>query len=555
MSEVNQPSDFNDLHLLAGLPAVKKQIDDLITGWQKAEPSQVADSPAPSQQSDGISLPVVEGKEETIDVLLKRYALILPSTNVWDTHQKEVLKKAEFMASVGAKSGKEWFDSAGKRQVREEDVNKILATAQAEGEGELAKALRRYTYLNPSQTVWDHDRRQLTPIADLKYAIPNEFAAWNRHPCRRQIEKENLVFDPTQQSDAKTHINMFHGLPLSPVDNDEACQAIRMMMFNLCNQDKEVWSWLAKWLAYPLQHVGAKMATAVLMHSDVHGSGKSLLFDGVMRPIYGEYGATLGQTQMESQYTDWSSNLLYGLFEEVFSRDQKYSHMGTIKQMITGEKQRIEKKFIAGWEEANHMNCIFLSNELLPFPIEASDRRFLVIWPNSKLDPLLQQAVSHELKNGGAEAFYDWLLKVDTSDFDRHTKPPMTEAKEWVIDYGRPGWDKFYMSWSTEELDVPYIPCLTTDLWLVYKAWCRKNGVHKVLDNQKFPQLIEKKVVRKESHQPYVLGDKSAKEKKGTFYLTVEPPTDTDKPKKVWLGECVAEFRTKMGEYIGVEDE
>ncbi len=139
-------------------------------------------------------------------------------------------------------------------------------------------------------------------------------------------------------------------------------------------------SWLALWLAYPLQHVGAKMATAVLMHSEVHGSGKSLLFDGVMRPIYGEYGATLGQQQMESQYTDWQSNLLYGLFEEIFSREKKYSQTGTMKQMITATSTRIEKKFVSGWEEDNHMNCIFLSNELQPFPVEPSDRRFLVVW-------------------------------------------------------------------------------------------------------------------------------------------------------------------------------
>ena len=69
-----------------------------------------------------------------------------------------------------------------------------------------------------------------------------------------------------------------------------------------------------RWLAYPLQHVGAKLRTAVLMHSEMQGSGKSLFFEGVMRPIYGRYAATLGQHQMESQYTDWQSNLLYGLF-------------------------------------------------------------------------------------------------------------------------------------------------------------------------------------------------------------------------------------------------
>ncbi|MDO6804182.1 DUF5906 domain-containing protein, partial [Wenyingzhuangia sp. 1_MG-2023] len=218
--------------------------------------------------------------------------------------------------------------------------------------------------------VWDSELRQVIGMDDLKCMIPVAFDHWNTAPERKVVLKKNLVFDPTQRSDPDTHINMFRGLPLEPVQNDDACRGIRALLWSLCNQDDHVWTWLTRWLAYPLQHVGAKLRTAVLMHSEVQGSGKSLFFDGVMRPLYGEYSATLGQHQMESAYTDWQSNLLYGLFEEIFSRSSKYNQMGTIKQLITGETTRIEKKFVSGWEEANHMNAVFLSNEIQPFPVE-----------------------------------------------------------------------------------------------------------------------------------------------------------------------------------------
>lgn len=539
MLDITECSDFNDLHVACGLDAVKQQVEAALPKKIiNPEIEAANESPEPS-------ISVAASSEITLDDVTKRFALITPTTSVWDTHQKERLKKAEFMASVGAKVGKLWWDSAAKRKVRDEDVRKILATLE-EGEGELGMSLKRYTYLNPSQTAWDHELRMVVNLADLKYAIPNTFDMWNKHTARRQIEKTKLVFDPKQVCDPKTHINMFHGLPLSPVRNDEACRAIRTMMFMLCNQDESVWRWLAKWMAFPLQHVGAKMATAVLMHSDVHGSGKSLLFDGVMRPIYGDYGATLGQTQMESQYSDWSSNLLYGLFEEIFSRDQKYSHTGTIKQMITGEKQRIEKKFMSGWEEANHMNCIFLSNELLPFPIEASDRRFLVVWPNWKLSIELQKAVQQELDNGGAEAFYGWLLSLDVGDFNEHTKPPMTEAKEWIIDFGRPGWESFFLQWSKGHLEVPYVSCLTTELWEVYRHWCKSNGIGRVMDNQKFPKLIEKRVYARQAKQPYRTN--GSKGLQGTVYLTEAVPDGVIK--KDWLGEQILKFRSGMSSYI-----
>src|SRR5690625_2799769 len=108
--------------------------------------------------------------------------------------------------------------------------------------------------------------------------------------------------------------------------------------------------------------------------------------------------------------------------------------------MITGKTQRIEKKFISGWEESNHMNAVFLSNEVQPFPIEPSDRRMLVLWPRRKLPAELQHDVTTEINNGGIPAFYGWLLSIDLAGFDPHTKPPMTPEKERIIDFGRPGW-------------------------------------------------------------------------------------------------------------------
>lgn len=554
MPEIKKYSDFNDLHVASGLDAVKQQIDSVLLPAQLEPVIDVSvpaanESPAPSENAGPAEITITTSAI-TLAQVTERFALIAGTTNVWDINQKKVLKKAGFMALAGAKVGKEWWDASDKRQVLEEAVKKSLTTKD-EGEGELAMALNRYVYLNPSQTVWDHKNREVVNIADLKYAIPNAFSPWNTSPARKQIDKANLVFDPKQKCDPKTHINMFEGLPLEPDADEDGCRSIKQMMYLLCNQDDEVWSWLSRWLAYPLQHVGAKMHTAVLMHSDVQGSGKSLLFDGVMRPIYGEYGATLGQTQMESQYTDWSSNLLYGLFEEIFSRDQKYSHMGTIKQMITGEKQRIEKKFMSGWEESNHMNCIFLSNELLPFPIEQSDRRFLVIWPNWKLDPELQAGVGREIKNGGVAKFLNWLLKVDTSEFDERTKPPMTEAKEWLIDFGRPTWDSFYVQWQKDLLEVPYCSCLTSDLWEVYRHWCKVNGIGKVMDNQKFPKLIERRVFARQAKQNYM---NASVQKQGTVYLTESVPSlneDGSKVvKKVWLGAQVMKFKHAMESFV-----
>jgi len=300
--------------------------------------------------------------------------------------------------------------------------------------------------------------------------------------------------------------------------------------------------WLMSWLAYPLQNVGGKMATAVMMHSEMQGSGKSLFFDGIMRKIYGsDYSATLGQHQLESPYTDWRSKMLYGVFEEIFSRDQKYSHTGTVKQMITGETQRIEKKFMSGWEEANHMNAVFLSNEIQPFPVEPFDRRMLVIWPEGKLPEDLKNRVVEEMEGEGVTAFYYHLLNFPLHGFDAHTQPPMTEAKERLIDFGRAGWDSFYQEWRKGYLAVPFMPCLIVDLYEAYKAWCH-SGHERQISLKKFSDFMS--IPSRGKRKRDVSYELGISKKKGTFLIVSEQPESLTQ--SAWLGGCVGTFKKAL---------
>ncbi len=94
------------------------------------------------------------------------------------------------------------------------------------------------------------------------------------------------------------------------------------------------------------------------------------------------------------------------------------------------------------------------------------------------------------IENGGLEAFYHFLLNYDLSDFNEHTKPPMTRAKERVIAFGRASWDAFHFSWKEGLLEAPYCSCLSSDLYIAYKRWCDRNG-EKPLSLTKFAGLLD----------------------------------------------------------------
>lgn len=576
-------SDFNDLHVAAGLDAVRVQLQaavdrpvnfvfatgekdalnlDAIDRRYEVAPPDYSDIPIEAYEDylpldDGENLPADSSPEPSLNVeqlslknLLQRYALTEPDAKVWDSLSKKLIKSGAFKNIVKPKIYMEWLNHDERRTVALEDVEKQAAAAQKKGRGGLSEALQRYVYLNPSDTVWDKETRELVAVSHLKIAIADWYAIWVTHPEREEIPIRNLVFDPTQRVDVKTHINQFRGLALRPVRDDKRCERIVRMLMALCNNEKPVFRWLRRWLAYPLINVGAKMETAVLCHSDVHGSGKSYFFDVVMREIYGEYSRTVGQAQLEGQYNDWMSKVLYCVYEEVLSRSQRYSHTGTIKQTITGKTVRIEKKFMSGWEEANHMNSVFLSNEVLPLPVEPSDRRFLVIWPETKLYEELQRGVDEDLKNGGAAAFLQFLLdtKMQNDDevypFDEHTKPPMTEAKERLIEHGRAIWEVFYNEWMGGYLEwggarIPYCCMRTTDLFKIFEAWCSANKEHG-MGAHKFSSFIGSKLKKRRDLHYQFLSTKG----KSTFYMVGQKPHD--KTQEEWLGACVNEIERIM---------
>lgn len=531
--------DFNDVHVAKSLRAAREQ---LLAGFEVAAVEQAKQVQAADDSAPPLA-PPWQIAALTIDKALERFALVMPDGKVWDSHTRQLLKKTVARDLITKPLFDEWLNHKDRRTTDKYVIEPQAKAAAAAGGAGLMRALDRYVYLYPTSEAWDSEKLQRVPLSSLKHAIADCYDVWIKSERRREIDVECLVFDPSQRCDPETHINTFRGLPLQPIPDSTKCTAICELMCHLCNNDPVIATWLYGWLAYPLQHVGAKMATAVLMHSHIQGSGKSLFFEEVIKPLYGDYGSTLGQHQLESQYTDWRSQLLFGLFEEIFSRDQKYSHTGTLKHMITGKTQRIEKKFVSGWEESNFMNAVFLSNEIQPFPVDPTDRRMLVVWPRKKMPADLKKRVLAEIHDGGVQAFYAFLLEFPLNGHGTHTEPPVTEEKERLVDFGRPSWEVFYLEWRAGVLQAPFMPCLVDQLFAVYSRWCVRRREH-VVGQTKFSSFLavqEGLTRRRDVHY-----DKGTDTAKGVFIVPREPAApfgqEEHEKQSAWLGRCVQKF-------------
>ena len=517
---------------------------------QGLPPTPSGDQCEPSSSADEVSevAPAPDGgagESLTLDQLLRRFALVEGTTQVWDCDQSRVMKKAAFEARVGKPLAKAWLDDMGKRLIADDHVRDIEQARRMAGKKGGAFGMPptdRYVYIDGTKDVWDREKKRRIAEGAVKMALGDTYPLWLNSSERRTVDVEHIVFDPTMSKDPAVYINTFDGLPLEPVRDDEACANLRWLISFLCNHDEAAAQWLIRWLAYPLQHLGAKMDTAVLMHSIMEGSGKSLLFADALGMLYGQYAATVGQTQLESNFNAWQSRKLWSVFEEVVSRDQRYNQVGKIKHLITGKTVRMESKFINGWEEANHMNAVFLSNEILPWPISDSDRRMLVMWPMETLPVERQKAIGRELEQGGVAALYGWLLSVDLGDFNQRTRPPSTDARERLVALSRAGWQTFLHLWKYSELGQGlWGPCLSTDLYSLFLEWCQRNKEH-VMSQTKFSLFISSEVDKTRAI-PWTDGNNR---RFGAFFFPVDP--DASPPpslKAAELGKQVENWRAK----------
>ncbi|NLD15894.1 MAG: hypothetical protein GX665_12540 [Gammaproteobacteria bacterium] len=485
--------DWNDLHLKLGADEVSRQLQAAVESGQLPPTPSNDGGPenraAPERGAGGGDTP-----EKQAERLLMRFALVEGKTDVWDGHRLAVLKKSGFEALVGKDLAKGWYDNIRKKRIDPDiaritmDRRKMQAKALRDGWAGMTPT-ERYVYIDGTKDIWDRAKRRRIPDGALKLMLGDSYTLWLNSDERRVVDMDHIVFDPRMTKDPAVYINTFEGLPLEPDEDHDKSKAIRSLIDFLCNGDKEAIHWLTCWLAYPLQHGGAKMDTAVLHHSTMQGSGKSLFFADIMGELYGQYAATVGQGQLESAWTSWMSGKLYAVFEEVVARDQRYNQVGRIKHMITGKTVRMESKFVNGWEEANYMNAVFLSNEIMPWPIDETDRRMFVMWPEKTLPVATQKAVGHEIKNGGVASLYSYLLSYDLGDFDERTRPPMTEARQRLVALSRAGWENFVMQWRTGLLDVPFSVCRTQDLHDLYLEWCKRNKEN-TLSETKFSLFV-----------------------------------------------------------------
>ena len=416
--------------------------------------------------------------------------------------------------------------------------------------GTLEELLERYALVyGKGGTVFDHVEHQLLSLSDMRDACVSKYVhrSWAEHPNRIIVRETAVGFDPPGEDPLVT-CNLWAGWPTVP--REGKCDKLLDLLMHMCGErDDEfvaLYNWVLRWIAYPIQHPGAKMESTLVLHGP-QGVGKNVFFEALMS-IYGTYGGVIDQAAIEDKFNDWASKKLFLIADEVVARSDLYHVKNKLKAFITGKWIRINPKQIQAYNERNHVNIVFLSNELIPVVLEEDDRRHGIIWTPTKLSPAFYAEVGREIANGGVAALHDYLLKLDLGDFTPSTKPPETAAKRRLIDLSLDSTSRYFYELQRGDLGVDIAPALSEDIYTLYKAWCTRSGL-RAAPLPKLIHTLDRKHDGGATRKRWATSDTTVNGPHGVLMFGKQCPPGANE--QIWLGNSIATFRTAMRDYMG----
>ena len=215
--------------------------------------------------------------------------------------------------------------------------------------------------------------------------------------------------------------------PAAPVRISAHCTNIDVLLMHLCDFDRERYSYILRWLAYPLRNPGAKMRYGLAIKGE-EGTGMSLFFRDVAVALHQGDGRAIHADALNSTFNhSWAGAALVVVNGKVARHA-----LERMKTLMTSDSVIVYRAHEPARWVPNRMNFIFTSGDVDFLPV-VTGRRFMVVEAPPAREKAFYQAVASEIKDGGVDAFRDYLLHgIDMAGFNETTIPPGLERAPYA---------------------------------------------------------------------------------------------------------------------------
>jgi Family of unknown function (DUF5906) len=145
-----------------------------------------------------------------------------------------------------------------------------------------------------------------------------------------------------------------------------------------------------------VQHQGTKFMWAPVLQG-VKGNGKSILSQCVEAAVGARYTYWPKANELDQKFNQWLANHVFYAVEDVYVPDSRVEIMEALKPMITGMRQKVERKGVDQEMADICGNFIFNSNHKDAIRVDDDERRYCIfITPQQSKDDLAKDGM-----NGG----------------------------------------------------------------------------------------------------------------------------------------------------------
>jgi hypothetical protein len=277
---------------------------------------------------------------------------------------------------------------------------------------------------HPNDEYMELNRAQRAHLAD--------FMAHHGDDMPDAVPEWEITFDPTTTEVYKPEqrwINTYRPTKYikEPLSASPSIPPIISMILNsLCADDAKFKAHFLNWLAYIFQ-TRKKTKTAFLFHG-VEGTGKGLLYQQVLSPLFGSEHTTLITTDtLQDRFNGWAHRKIFVCVDE-FAVEAKDSRRipEILRNLITEDTMALREMRRDVRTVDNSLNLILFTNVIDPFRLPESDRRYNVS-PRQTSKLIIGQAEIDQIPDE-LPAFAAFLQTYDV-DEERVVTALNTDAK------------------------------------------------------------------------------------------------------------------------------
>ena len=221
------------------------------------------------------------------------------------------------------------------------------------------------------------------------------------------------------------------------------------------------------WLSYIVQKRDMTI-TAWVLHG-VQGTGKGLLIDNILRPLFGKNIKVVTMKEIASTFNPFMQDALICVCEEMQSSsfEREDGIMGVMKQWIASKMCQIRRMYTQEVDTRVYANWMFPSNETDVIKIPKNDRRFNVAKYQAKMlndGNLAKSQVDVDKIPKELQAFYDYLYHYPVDEIavrtvmDTEDRDQMMDISESAIDTTSRKLLEGDMEWLIDQLPTSHRP-------------------------------------------------------------------------------------------------